>query len=646
MIFPKVYDYNNNNFNKNMDAAARRAKRAKELQEKKKKLEMLRRKRRERDQKHATSSSSTTSSPAINKQQTNNESIDDLVDNILSTPPPPSVLLHTKQNDNNKGTTSAKRSILSQEQDMNNGTRDDESKTSVDNNQDNSSKRRPPPVQLTQQSFEILNIPSTLNTVSYSKSVQTTYTGDDLLPKTDRDDDENNGGNSNDDDGVTLPKSPPPRLSSSTSIASIELDVNDGNINNNNNNIINGTMIKQTSELNEQEKESIINSTSFQEFFKRTSAICERALNDTFDPTISYGASATEETIDDIKECLILEHTFYDQKFSSNRAISDINWNPHYKELFLTSMVPLNSGIHHGGVNDISNVVGPSTPSNSNNSNSNGSSSASNSTNTTSGTRANNISNQLLTPNGIVLVWSLRRPKTPEYVFTTQSAVTCALFDRFSTNFILGATYSGQIVLWDMRASNRPVQRSPLSADCHTHPVFNAKIVGTTNNHEVITVSTDGRLCTWNLGQLDQPAETMMLKHGNKDIAVTNMAFPPSGDNNTFFCGSEDGCVYTSQVHSNKAQGGTKKFEGHYGPITGMDFASSFNDKNSSSSSSNSNINNINNGKKHNNNRYDRLLTSSMDWTVKLYVIHIYIYYLLHTNIYLYIYYTIILFTI
>jgi len=574
------------------------------------------------------------------RQSSRNSNYSNYNNNQYEYQPPPS------SNNNNNNYMSRPPSMQyysnqQQQQDMNNGTRDDESKASVDNNQDNLSKRRP--LQLTQQSFEILNIPSKLNTVSYSKSVQTTYTGDDLLPKTDRDDDENNGGNSNDDDddGVTLPKSLPPRLSSSTSIASIELDVNDGNINNNNNNNNNGTIIKETPELNEQEKESIINSTSFQEFFKRTSAICERALNDTFDPTISYGASATEETIDDIKECLILEHTFYDQKFSSNRAISDINWNPHYKELFLTSMVPLNSGIHHGGVNDISNV-GPSTPSNSsnnNNSNSNGSSSASNSTNT-SGTRANNMSNQLLTPNGIVLVWSLRRPKTPEYVFTTQSAVTCALFDRFSTNFILGATYSGQIVLWDMRASNRPVQRSPLSADCHTHPVFNAKIVGTTNNHEVITVSTDGRLCTWNLGQLDQPAETMMLKHGNKDIAVTNMAFPPSGDNNTFFCGSEDGCVYTSQVHSNKAQGGTKKFEGHYGPITGMDFASSFNDKNSSSSS-NSNINNINNGKKHNNNnRYDRLLTSSMDWTVKLYVIHTYIYYLLYTYKYLSIYFT------
>ena len=60
----------------------------------------------------------------------------------------------------------------------------------------------------------------------------------------------------------------------------------------------------------------------------------------------------------------------------------------------------------------------------------------------------------------------------------------------------------------------------------------------------------------------------------------------------------------------------------------------------------NSNINNINNGKKHNNNRYDRLLTSSMDWTVKLYVIHIYILPFTCKYLSIYIYYTIILFTI
>ena len=86
--------------------------------------------------------------------------------------------------------------------------------------------------------------------------------------------------------------------------------------------------------------------------------------------------------------------------------------------------------------------------------------------------------------------------------------------------------------------------------------------MGTTNNHEVVTVSTDGRMCTWNLGQLDQPVETTTLKDGKKDIAVTDMVFPPSGDYNTFLCGSEDGCVYSSQVHSSKSQGGRKSSKG------------------------------------------------------------------------------------
>lgn len=33
-------------------------------------------------------------------------------------------------------------------------------------------------------------------------------------------------------------------------------------------------------------------------------------------------------------------------------------------------------------------------------------------------------------------------------------------------------TYSGQIVLWDTRAKSLPVQRTPLSAAGHTHPVY------------------------------------------------------------------------------------------------------------------------------------------------------------------------------
>jgi len=67
----------------------------------------------------------------------------------------------------------------------------------------------------------------------------------------------------------------------------------------------------------------------------------------------------------------------------------------------------------------------------------------------------------------------------PEYVFTCQSPVMTLAFSRFHPTIVIGGTYSGQIVLWDMRAKGSPVARSPLSAVGHTHPIYSLAIVGT-----------------------------------------------------------------------------------------------------------------------------------------------------------------------
>ena len=49
-------------------------------------------------------------------------------------------------------------------------------------------------------------------------------------------------------------------------------------------------------------------------------------------------------------------------------------------------------------------------------------------------------------------------------------------------------------MLWDNRVQKRtPVQRSPLSASAHTHPVYCTRVVGTENAHNLISVSTDGK---------------------------------------------------------------------------------------------------------------------------------------------------------
>jgi dynein intermediate chain len=105
-------------------------------------------------------------------------------------------------------------------------------------------------------------------------------------------------------------------------------------------------------------------------------------------------------------------------------------------------------------------------------------------------------------------------------------------FAKFHPNLIIGGTYSGRIVLWDNRVNKRtPVQRSTLSAAAHTHPVYCLSIVGTQHAHNLVSVSTDGRLCGW--GSLDMlaqpPQETLELQQTHrqgKAVAATALAFP------------------------------------------------------------------------------------------------------------------------
>lgn len=200
-------------------------------------------------------------------------------------------------------------------------------------------------------------------------------------------------------------------------------------------------------------------------------------------------------------------------------------------------------------------------------------------------------------PDGVVAVWNTKFKKnTPEDVFHCQSAVMSTCFAKFHPNLILGGTYSGQIVLWDNRVQKRtPIQRTPLSSTAHTHPVYCLSMVGTQNAHNVISISSDGRLCSWSLDMLSAPQDTLELQHRQaKAIAVTCMAFPADEVNN-FVLGSEDGYVHSASRHGNRSGIG-ETYEKHLGPVTGI----STHQNQSSSDFSH------------------LFLTSSIDWSIKL----------------------------
>uniref|UniRef100_A0A8C8AM75 Dynein cytoplasmic 1 intermediate chain 2 n=2 Tax=Strigidae TaxID=30459 RepID=A0A8C8AM75_9STRI len=151
-------------------------------------------------------------------------------------------------------------------------------------------------------------------------------------------------------------------------------------------------------------------------------------------------------------------------------------------------------------------------------------------------------------PDGVALVWNMKYKKTtPEYVFHCQ------------------------------------------------HPVYCVNVVGTQNAHNLISISTDGKICSWSLDMLSQPQDSMELVHKqSKAVAVTCMSFP-IGDVNNFVVGSEEGSVYTACRHGSKA-GISEMFEGHQGPITGINCHAAVGPVDFS----------------------HLFVTSSFDWTVKL----------------------------
>lgn len=122
------------------------------------------------------------------------------------------------------------------------------------------------------------------------------------------------------------------------------------------------------------------------------------------------------------------------------------------------------------------------------------------------------------------------------------------------------------------------------------------QVVGTQNAHNLVTISTDGKFCSWSLDMLTQPQDMMDLNQAKqtKPAAVTCMSFP-NGEYNHFVIGSEGGTVYSACRHGTKA-GINEAFDGHQGPVTGIQH--------------NGTIGPID---------FSHLfLTSSFDWTVKL----------------------------
>uniref|UniRef100_A0A5S6QWS1 WD_REPEATS_REGION domain-containing protein n=1 Tax=Trichuris muris TaxID=70415 RepID=A0A5S6QWS1_TRIMR len=274
-------------------------------------------------------------------------------------------------------------------------------------------------------------------------------------------------------------------------------------------------------ELTEEEKQSFLSNEDLQSFLVRASRVVERAIAEKDDVFADYGRGIEQDKLDTSVK-LSLNRCFYNETLLRGRCVNCIDFSVQYPELM---------AVAYDGNPDAMND-----------------------------------------PVGLVAIWNGKFKKnTPEYCFHSQSRVLSLTWAKFHPNLLVGGTYSGQICLWDMRQSKRtPIQKSALSTLAHTHPIYGLEVVGSANAHNVVSVSTDGKLCSWSLEMLSQPQESLDLQlKQSKQIGAYCMRFAPN-DVNNFFIGSDDGCVYAGCRHGNKA-GITEVYEGHAGPTVGMD---------------------------------------------------------------------------
>merc|ERR1719427_12814 len=306
---------------------------------------------------------------------------------------------------------------------------------------------------------------------------------------------------------------------------------------------------KNMRELSQEEKQSIESSENYLNFIGKSSKFIERVLSEKIDLFTEYDSKIEESSEVDKSMKLTLNRIFSDERWTKRRIVTSLDWSVHHPELCMAGY--------------------------------------------------GNSEESIYDPEGLVLVWNSKyKTTTPEHRFHCQSSVTASCFAKYHPNLVVGGTYSGQIVVWDNRSSRRTAQRSKLSTSAHTHPVYCIDTVGSQNANNLMTISNDGRVCSWSLDMLSQPLEAFEMTHKqSKNVPVTCMSFQPNNVNN-FVVGSEDGAVYTACRHGSKT-GISESYEDHTGPISGIDF---------NKSTSQMDFSHI-------------FVTSSFDWTIKLWSI-------------------------
>jgi WD40 repeat protein len=237
-----------------------------------------------------------------------------------------------------------------------------------------------------------------------------------------------------------------------------------------------------THEISAEELERIQVSEPFGSFMELAGRRMERALAQSassFDILHSYTQSGNDSVRRTSESQILSDLACFECDFAKSRPVMDIQFSPHtasQQGLFLvaygaTGQAKGWQGAVGGHSSFLSSEVGASDDS-----------------------------------AGVVCLWQAALPTSPEKRLIASSPVIAAQFHAEDQNIVIGGCHNGQVLLWDLRSSSpHPVQRSNLAGKGHRHPVTSLVAISSTAAYELVSVSSDGQICHWDVQRLSDP---------------------------------------------------------------------------------------------------------------------------------------------
>ncbi|XP_052634778.1 dynein axonemal intermediate chain 1 [Harpia harpyja] len=138
---------------------------------------------------------------------------------------------------------------------------------------------------------------------------------------------------------------------------------------------------------------------------------------------------------------------------------------------------------------------------------------------------------------GMLLLYTMKNPSFPEYVFSSESGIMCLDFHYDHPYLVAVGFYDGNVAIYNLKkATSQPSYKSNAKSGKHTEPVWQVKWQkdDMDNNLNFFSVSSDGRIVSWTLVK-NELVHTDVIK---LSVEGTTMQGPEGLQLQTLGCGT------------------------------------------------------------------------------------------------------------